>query len=212
MVVVVMHLSAASATIPILSYLCRVLAMQSYFPFPSLVIIFPIRPLFLSPPPISPHSPVSLHPSGLASGIETRHMAMTEAHVSDFPAICQFGAPSLSSRQDILRHEGVQLAAAACERALGEWGGNRADVTHLVAVTVSGVHLPGLDLQLVKALGLGRGTQRVLLQMLGCYAGVTALRGGARACCWCAASSTASSSRCASLRARAWTPEGHALS
>ena len=89
---------------------------------------------------------------------------------------CQFGAPSLSSRQDILRHEGVQLAAAACERALGEWGGNRADVTHLVAVTVSGVHLPGLDLQLVKALGLGRGTQRVLLQMLGCYAGVTALR------------------------------------
>ncbi|GJP38008.1 hypothetical protein CLOM_g22448 [Closterium sp. NIES-68] len=110
------------------------------------------------------------------TGIDKRHMVLSWDTVAANPSLNQFGAPSLATRQAILRTEGVRLAAAACEHALAEWGGERAEITHLVAVTVSGVHLPGLDVQLVGALGLGRGTQRVLLQMLGCYAGVTALR------------------------------------
>ncbi|CAI5986705.1 unnamed protein product [Closterium sp. NIES-65] len=137
------------------------------------------------------------------TGIDKRHMVLPWDTIAANPCLQEFGAPSLAMRQDILRTEGVKLAAAACERALAEWGGNRAGVggaggweaasvggvggvggegagaggiTHLVVVTVSGVHLPGLDVQLVEALGLRRSTQRVLLQMLGCYAGVTALR------------------------------------
>ncbi|CAI5528194.1 unnamed protein product [Closterium sp. Naga37s-1] len=129
------------------------------------------------------------------TGIDKRHMVLPWDTIAANPCLQEFGAPSLAMRQDILRTEGVKLAAAACERALAEWGGDRAGVggvggvggaggegggaagiTHLVVVTVSGVHLPGLDVQLVEALGLRRSTQRVLLQMLGCYAGVTALR------------------------------------
>ncbi|CAI5961422.1 unnamed protein product [Closterium sp. NIES-64] len=140
------------------------------------------------------------------TGIDKRHMVLPWDTIAANPCLQEFGAPSLAMRQDILRTEGVKLAAVACERALAEWGGNRAGaggagggeaasvgsvggvgevggegagaggITHLVVVTVSGVHLPGLDVQLVEALGLRRSTQRVLLQMLGCYAGVTALR------------------------------------
>ncbi|CAI5506721.1 unnamed protein product [Closterium sp. Naga37s-1] len=126
------------------------------------------------------------------TGIDKRHMVLPWDTIAANPCLQEFGAPSLAMRQEILHTEGVKLAAAACERALAEWGGDRAGVggvggaggegsgaggiTHLVVVTVSGVHLPGLDVQLVEALGLRRSTQRVLLQMLGCYAGVTALR------------------------------------
>eukprot|EP00850_Spirogloea_muscicola_P000644 SM000002S05724 [mRNA] locus=s2:1851859:1859257:+ [translate_table: standard] len=57
-----------------------------------------------------------------------------------------------------------------------EWGGEASGITHLVVATVSGVHIPGTDLKLAKLLGLRPNVNRVMLHMLGCYAGVTGLR------------------------------------
>ncbi|CAI7736560.1 unnamed protein product, partial [Closterium sp. NIES-53] len=167
--------SKPAVSLSVLSALCLPFALCS------LCLLLPPLPLFFPP--------------GYHTGIDKRHMVLPWDTIAANPCLQEFGAPSLAMRQDILRTEGVKLAAAACERALAEWGGDRAGVggvggvggaggegggaggiTHLVVVTVSGVHLPGLDVQLVEALGLRRSTQRVLLQMLGCYAGVTALR------------------------------------
>ncbi|CAI5526479.1 unnamed protein product [Closterium sp. Naga37s-1] len=135
--------------------------------------------------------------------------AMGHHRRQPLPAGVRRALPRHAPGHPAQRTEDVNFAAAACERALAEWGGDRAGmggrggageeaggvsgvngeggvhlpggaragrITHVVVVTVSGVHLPGLDVQLVEALGLRRSTQCLLLQMLGCYAGVTALR------------------------------------
>ena len=103
-------------------------------------------------------------------------MAMEESVVDANPDLQIYGRPSLKARQDILAIEGPKLAHQACEKALIEWGGPRDAITHLIVVTVSGVHLPGCDLALTKSLGLQNDVGRVMLHMLGCYAGVTGLR------------------------------------
>eukprot|EP00850_Spirogloea_muscicola_P023864 SM000397S15170 [mRNA] locus=s397:43908:51260:- [translate_table: standard] len=61
-------------------------------------------------------------------------------------------------------------------QSTSEWGGEASGITHLVVATVSGVHIPGTDLKLAKLLGLRPSINRVMLHMLGCYAGVTGLR------------------------------------
>eukprot|EP00850_Spirogloea_muscicola_P015430 SM000118S25573 [mRNA] locus=s118:32980:40361:- [translate_table: standard] len=61
-------------------------------------------------------------------------------------------------------------------KSTSEWGGEASGITHLVVATVSGVHIPGTDLKLAKLLGLRPNINRVMLHMLGCYAGVTGLR------------------------------------
>ena len=61
--------------------------------------------------------------------------------------------------------------------AVKDLGGDALDgVTHLLFCTCTGFTAPGLDLALVKALGLDGGVKRTVIGFMGCYAGVTALR------------------------------------
>jgi len=49
-------------------------------------------------------------------------------------------------------------------------------ITHLIAVTCTGIAAPGLDLQLIRALNLSGSVHRTGVQFMGCYAAIHALK------------------------------------
>ncbi|OAE29219.1 hypothetical protein AXG93_969s1010 [Marchantia polymorpha subsp. ruderalis] len=110
------------------------------------------------------------------SGINTRYLLLDEEALKEHSEFYTPGQASIEQRHDLLEEAVPKLAAQAAASALEEWGRPACDVTHLIVVTLSGVAIPGADVRLVKLLGLREDVSRVMLYMLGCYAGVTALR------------------------------------
>jgi hypothetical protein len=70
----------------------------------------------------------------------------------------------------------VKLSVEASRSALAEWGGDPADLTHIVAVTCTNSANPGFDHYVVKQLGLNTSMEKVLLHGVGCSGGLAALR------------------------------------
>lgn len=110
------------------------------------------------------------------SGIETRYSILTEEFLKEHPEFYTPGQPSLEQRNAIFAEEVPKLAHEAALEAIKEWGRPASEITHLVVATLTGVAIPGADVMLTKSLGLRPDVNRVMLYMLGCYAGITALR------------------------------------
>ena len=101
---------------------------------------------------------------------------MKEADFNAHPELTLPGAPSLSSRNALFSREALPLGLEAAQRALRQWGCPASHVTHLLVSSMTSMHMPGLDLQVAKALALPRCVHRTLLQMTGCHAGVQMMR------------------------------------
>lgn len=84
--------------------------------------------------------------------------------------------PTTADRMETYRCASVPLAAKAAKHALYDAKVAAADITHLLAVSCTGMFLPGLDAALVQELGLAPDVQRIPLLFLGCAAGMTAIR------------------------------------
>lgn len=95
--------------------------------------------------------------------------------------------PSIAELDNFFRQAGVDLAAQACRKALKEWRGDLADITHTVAVTCTSQGNPGYDLFVARKLGLPDTTERVLLHGVGCAGGLAILRVAAQIACGAAA-------------------------
>ena len=70
----------------------------------------------------------------------------------------------------------MKLAVAACRKAIDQWGGDLAEITHVVATTCTNSANPGYDHYVVKELGLNTCVEKVLLHGIGCSGGLAALR------------------------------------
>eukprot|EP00249_Psilotum_nudum_P007996 c20967_g1_i2 orf=549-1874(-) len=110
------------------------------------------------------------------SGIKTRYSILTDEFLKAHPEFYTPGEPSLEQRNSIFAEEVPKLAHEAAVGAIKEWGRPASEITHLVVATLTGVAIPGADVMLTKSLGLRPDVNRVMLYMLGCYAGITALR------------------------------------
>jgi predicted naringenin-chalcone synthase len=117
------------------------------------------------------------------SGIEHRHSVLAdygrENGAYDFfpntPGLEPF--PSVSQRMAAYRREALPLALAAVEDTLRQAPGIAAtSLTHLITVSCTGMYAPGLDIELVTALGLPTSVRRTCVNFMGCYAAVNALR------------------------------------
>ena len=84
--------------------------------------------------------------------------------------------PTTAQRNRKYREAVVPLAEGVAGQALVEAGRTSDEVTHLIAVSCTGFFAPGLDVELVKRLGLPAHTQRTLVGFMGCYAAFNALR------------------------------------
>ncbi|XP_077250195.1 chalcone synthase 2-like [Tasmannia lanceolata] len=110
------------------------------------------------------------------SMIRKRYMHLTEELLTENPNMCEYMAPSLDARQDMVVVEVPKLGKEAATKAIKEWGQPKSMITHLVFCTTSGVDMPGADYQLTKLLGLRPSVKRLMMYQQGCFAGGTVLR------------------------------------
>lgn len=108
--------------------------------------------------------------------IKKRYMYLTEEILKENPSMCEYMAPSLDARQDMVVVEIPKLGKEAATKAIKEWGQPKSKITHLVFCTTSGVDMPGADYQLTKLLGLRPSVKRLMMYQQGCFAGGTVLR------------------------------------
>ncbi|KAF5736662.1 chalcone synthase [Tripterygium wilfordii] len=110
------------------------------------------------------------------SMIKKRYMYLTEDILKENPSMCEYMAPSLDARQDMVVVEVPKLGKEAATKAIKQWGQPKSKITHLVFCTTSGVDMPGCDYQLTKLLGLRPSVKRLMMYQQGCFAGGTVLR------------------------------------
>jgi len=85
-------------------------------------------------------------------------------------------APSTAQRNAKYREAAIPLAESVSKEALRLSGIEPDAVTHVIAVSCTGFFAPGLDIELVKRLGLSPSTKRTMVGFMGCYAAFNALR------------------------------------
>lgn len=126
-----------------------------------------------------------------ASAIDARHSVVGDFSPDraddDAPlyldAAGRFRSPGTGERNERYAVHAPGLAEDAARRALAAAGDVAADaVTHLVTVSCTGFFAPGVDLHLVRELGLRAGVERYQVGFMGCFAAFPALR-MARAFC-----------------------------
>ncbi len=116
------------------------------------------------------------------SGIDYRYSAVEDygrapEDFTFYPKNWSNGAlPSTAARNRKYRAAAVPLAERVAREALDAARLDAAEVTHVIAVSCTGFFAPGLDIELVKRLGLPPTTQRTVIGFMGCYAAFNALR------------------------------------
>ncbi len=120
--------------------------------------------------------------------ISQRHFILPDFHLHNrdrrlFPnSEDMLPMPSLDDRLDIYRKEAGPLVLQAiekCKQTLGLFEGkslNDASYTHLITVSCTGLHAPGLEFELVKKMGLRPDITRYAVNFMGCYAAFHALK------------------------------------
>ncbi|NMD54048.1 MULTISPECIES: type III polyketide synthase [Tsukamurella] len=104
--------------------------------------------------------------------VAERHLAIDPLT----PEFAEFSArpDTVRERMDLFYEHAAPLAIETARRALGDL--DPADVGQLVFVTSTGFLAPGVDVAVIRALGLAPGTSRVVINFMGCAAAMNALR------------------------------------
>jgi predicted naringenin-chalcone synthase len=114
------------------------------------------------------------------SGIETRYSVLTDYSRTDgfefYPNATE-SFPSTKQRLALFQKHAVHLSVSASEKCFSKIAElKRSEVTHLIVVSCTGMYAPGLDIDLVKALGLKSTIERTCINFMGCYAAFNALK------------------------------------
>jgi alkylresorcinol/alkylpyrone synthase len=99
----------------------------------------------------------------------------TSRHVAVDPTVEDISAWSTGARMARYVDEALPLGQAAAGAALAAAGLAATDVGLLAVVTCTGYATPGVDIRLADRLGMGAGTQRLLIGHMGCYAALPGL-------------------------------------
>jgi predicted naringenin-chalcone synthase len=117
------------------------------------------------------------------SGIESRHSVLEEFAHDDNDSNVLFHpagvlpAPSVSRRMELYEMYAPDLCAGAVSDCLGQLPSlERSRITHVITFSCTGMHAPGIDMQLVEKFGLNRNVERTCINFMGCYAGINALK------------------------------------
>jgi len=117
------------------------------------------------------------------SGIDFRYSCVEDyvrENIEDFdffpPNRSLLPPPTTARRNQKYREAVLPLAEQVAREALEQAGLAPEAVTHVIAVSCTGFFAPGLDIELVKRLGLPPHTRRTFVGFMGCYAAFNALR------------------------------------
>ncbi len=85
--------------------------------------------------------------------------------------------PTTQQRLAKYQAEALPLCKAAIVDALNQpHAPDLAEITHLIVVSCTGFYAPGLDIHLIRVLGLSPKVQRTLIGFMGCYAAFNGIR------------------------------------
>jgi prepilin-type processing-associated H-X9-DG protein len=123
------------------------------------------------------------------SGIETRHLAFDAALVRDLlDGTRHSGSPFLPTGApddrgptagQRLRHYAERagpLAVRAARQALDRSGLEPRQISHVVTVSCTGFRAPGVDVEIIKQLGLAPTVERTNVGFMGCHGALNGLR------------------------------------
>ncbi len=117
------------------------------------------------------------------SGIDFRHSVLNDfqkEEVNDFsffPRNKELNPfPSTSARMHVFEAEAVGLAEQAARNALKQAEVEASSLTHLILVSCTGMVAPGVELELMRRMGIPSGAERYCIHFMGCYAAFTGLR------------------------------------
>ena len=110
------------------------------------------------------------------TGVRTRQTAIAEHGQSTFFEAVREDGPGTAERMLRYRQVAPGLAEEACREALERAGVHALVVTHLVMVSCTGFHAPGVDVELIRSLGMSAGVQRTMVGYMGCHGAINGLR------------------------------------
>jgi predicted naringenin-chalcone synthase len=118
------------------------------------------------------------------AGVRQRHSVLVErpagnGPIQSFypPASCpEDRGPTTAQRMEIYRKESAPLALPAARQALDQAGILPRDLTHVITVSCTGFTAPGLDIGLIKGLGLKPTISRLHVGFMGCHGVFNALQ------------------------------------
>ena len=119
------------------------------------------------------------------AGVEKRHSVLLETppmpgtiRQTFYQALEGTGEvwPTTADRMERYEQNAAPLAEQALHRALTEAHVAPQRISHLVTVSCTGFHAPGVDLQLIGRLGLSPQVQRTHVGFMGCHGAVNGLR------------------------------------
>lgn len=113
------------------------------------------------------------------SGVDVRRTAIgegTDAGFFEVPARAGVDGPGTGARVSRYREVAPALAEAACLDGLRASATDPGRVTHLVTVSCTGFHAPGVDVELIRRLGLPATVQRTHVGFMGCHGAINGLR------------------------------------
>ena len=76
---------------------------------------------------------------------------------------------SLTTRVNMANKVIPKISIEAVEAAMQEWGRPLSDITHMVFATTTVTSIPGVDLEIARALGLKPNVQRICMYQTGMY-------------------------------------------
>ncbi len=85
-------------------------------------------------------------------------------------------SPNTAVRMEAFRVHASSLALKACQRALDESPISAQQITHLITISCTGFHAPGVDCDLIDQLQLPPNVQRTHVGFMGCHAAINGLR------------------------------------
>jgi predicted naringenin-chalcone synthase len=83
--------------------------------------------------------------------------------------------PSTTRRMQAFEEFAPRLAACALDK-LALTLTERQSITHVIVTSCTGLYAPGLDIDIVRHLGLNPSVERTMIGFMGCYAAVNALK------------------------------------
>ena len=113
------------------------------------------------------------------AGVDTRHSVLLETTEEDpHPRQSFYGESSPTTRARMRRYEAeaIGLAYSAARNAIEDAAVSPDRVTHVVTVSCSGFFAPGVDIALIKRLGLSRKVARTHVGFMGCHGMLNGLR------------------------------------
>jgi predicted naringenin-chalcone synthase len=113
------------------------------------------------------------------TGVEGRNLVVLRTSEGPLDGRQDFygvATPTTRERMKLYEESAGALAVAASRTALDEAGTDPERITHLVTVSCSGFHAPGVDVALIKRLGLSRNVARTHVGFMGCHGALNGLR------------------------------------